>query len=92
MPRGRPKEIPQQEAPRKFTRTYEDETTVETWTFNLDKFDKGPVSVDIKYKNGVDKRWVKEQNEQKRVKKEMKRIAKVKPTKSAPKKRKTRKK
>ena len=76
MARGRPKELPPQEQPRKFTRTYEDEDTIETWTFNLDKF-HGPISVDIKYKNGVDKKWVKNQNEQKRAKKEMKRIVKL---------------
>jgi hypothetical protein len=39
----------------KFTRVYEDDETIETWTFDLDKFKRGPVSVDIKYKAGADK-------------------------------------
>jgi len=41
---------------RKFTRVYEDDDTIETWTFNLDKFKQGPINVDIKYKSGADKR------------------------------------
>jgi hypothetical protein len=35
---------------KKFTRVYEDEETVSTWTYDLDKFKNGPISVDIKYK------------------------------------------
>jgi len=35
--RGRPAAIIQEEAPRKYTKTYEDESTTETWTFDLDK-------------------------------------------------------
>ena len=34
----------------KFNRVYEDEDTIETWTFDLEKFKRGPVSVDVKYK------------------------------------------
>jgi hypothetical protein len=34
----------------KFTRTYEDEYTIEVWTFDLEVFKLGPISVDIKYK------------------------------------------
>ena len=75
--RGRPKNIEPVEQPRKFVRVYEDENTVETWKYDLNKFINGPIEVDIKYKNGVDKKWVRNQNEQKRVKKEMKRIAKI---------------
>ena len=41
---------------RKFTRTYEDEDTTETWIYDLDKFDKGPISVEIKYRAGAEKR------------------------------------
>lgn len=64
--------------PTKFTRVYEDETSIDTWTFDLDKFPRGPISVDIKYKNGADKKWIKNQNEAKRVKKEWKKLNKNK--------------
>ena len=39
----------------KFTRVYEDELTIETWTYDTDKFRNGPISVDIKYKAGAEK-------------------------------------
>jgi hypothetical protein len=55
--RGRPKNIIQQEKPLKFTRTYEDDMAVETWTYDLDKNPNGPVLVDIKYKYNIDKKW-----------------------------------
>jgi hypothetical protein len=75
MSRGRPKELPVIEIPHKFTRTFEDEDTTEVWTYDLTKSD-GPVSVDIKYKNGVDKKWAKLQKEHTRVKSEMRKIDK----------------
>ena len=75
MGRGIPKVIIQTEKPLKFTRTYEDDTTTEVWTYDLNKSD-GPVSVDIKYKNGADKKWAKEQKEHTRVKSEMRKIDK----------------
>ena len=53
--RGRPAAIIQEEAPRKYTRVYEDEYAIETWTFDIDKFRNGPIQVDIKYKAGADK-------------------------------------
>ena len=59
---------------RKYIRTYEDETTIETWLYNLDVTRSGPIEVNIKYKNGEDKKWTKNQNEMKRVKKEWKKI------------------
>lgn len=68
------KQVPTQT---KFTRVYEDENTTETWTFDLDKFTRGPISVEIKYKNGADKKWIKNQNEAKRVAKEQKRLDKI---------------
>lgn len=40
----------------KFTRTYEDEFAIETWTYDLDKFNKGPINIDIKYKAGAEKK------------------------------------
>jgi hypothetical protein len=53
--RGRPATIIQEEAPRKYTRVYEDEYAIETWSFDIDKFRNGPISVDIKYKAGAEK-------------------------------------
>ena len=61
----------------KFTRVYEDDETIETWTFDLDKFDRGPVSVDIKYKVGADKAIklrAKEAKQQKKIARQMKKI------------------
>jgi hypothetical protein len=53
--RGRPATTIQEEAPRKYTRVYEDEYAIETWSFDIDKFRNGPISVDIKYKAGAEK-------------------------------------
>ena len=75
--RGRPKTIVHTDHPRKFTRTYEDEFTVETWKFDLDKFDKGPIEVDIKYKAGAEKAIkarAKELKQIKRTERQMKKI------------------
>ena len=61
----------------KFTRTYEDEDTIETWTYDLDKFDKGPISVEIKYKAGAEKRIkqrAKDTTQQKKIARQMKKI------------------
>jgi len=77
--RGRPKEIEHAPAPRKFTRVYEDDDTIETWTFNLDKFARGPIDVDIKYKAGAEKRIkqrVKEAKQQKKTERQMNKISK----------------
>ena len=65
--RGRPKEIIIEPPSRKFTKTYEDEHTIEIWTYNLDKH-HGPISVDIKYKEGYDKGWAKRQKNVKDMK------------------------
>ena len=75
--RGRPKETQVADQPRKFARVYEDDNTVETWKYDLDKFDKGPIEVDIKYKPGAEKRLkqqVKEALQQKKVERQMKKI------------------
>jgi len=75
--RGRPKEIIQEPAPRKFSRVYEDELTIETWKFDLDKFNRGPIEVDIKYKAGAEKAiklQAKEAKQQKKIAKQMKKI------------------
>ena len=75
--RGRPKEIDQEPAPTKFNRVYEDEYTIETWKFDLNKFDKGPIEVDIKYKAGAEKALklrAKEAKQQKKIDRQMKKI------------------
>lgn len=86
MPRGRPKKIrpegyidphPIQEQPKKFVRTYENDNSTETWNFDLEKKTNGPIEVNIKYKGGADKKWVKDQNEQKRIKRDFKKINKL---------------
>jgi hypothetical protein len=74
--RGRPAAIIPQECPRKFIKVFEDEDTIETWTYNLDK-SNGPILVDIKYKNGVDKKWAKMQKDNIRQKSEMRKIIKA---------------
>ena len=50
---GRPKTIKPipLENPNKYTRIYEDEESIVTWTYNLNIFSNGPISVEIKYKN-----------------------------------------
>ena len=63
----------------KFQRVYEDELTTETWSFDTDKFRNGPISVDIKYKNGADtqKNWnklAKQSRDDKRSARQMKKI------------------
>jgi hypothetical protein len=75
--RGRPAAIIQEEAPRKFTRVYEDEYAVETWSFDIDKFRNGPISVDIKYKAGAEKAIklnAKNNKQEKKTARQMKKI------------------
>ena len=78
--RGRPpKEITPQENPTKFNRTYEDEYATEVWTFDLNKSPYCPISVDIKYKSGAEKRIkqeIKEAKQQKKIARQMKKINK----------------
>jgi hypothetical protein len=62
---------------RKFTRVYEDDETIETWTFDLDKFDKGPISVDIKYKAGAEKKIKARAKDNKQVKKIARQMKKI---------------
>jgi len=74
--RGRPKETTEPYPPRKFTRVYEDEYTIETWTYNLDRR-SGPLSVDIKYKPGAEKaikQGAKEAKQEKKTARQMKKI------------------
>jgi hypothetical protein len=75
--RGRPAAIIQEEAPRKYTRIYEDEYAIETWTFDIDKFRNGPISVDIKYKAGAEKAIklnAKNNKQEKKASRQMKKI------------------
>jgi len=61
----------------KFERKYEDDDTIETWMFDLDKFKYGPVEVDIKYKAGAEKRIkqrAKEAKQQKKLERQMNKI------------------
>ena len=82
--KGRPKEMQPEDMPRKFLRIYEDDDTIETWKYDLNKFERGPIEVDIKWKNGLDKpkNWNKMQKEAKnerRTERQMKKIN-TKPT------------
>jgi hypothetical protein len=45
----------QSDNPNKYTRVYEDDESITTWTFNLDIFSNGPILVDIKYKTETNK-------------------------------------
>jgi len=67
----------QENKPSKFIRIYEDELTIETWKFDLKKFDKGPIEVDIKYKVGAEKilkQQAKEAKQAKKIARQMKKI------------------
>ena len=74
--RGRPKEIIDIPTARKFTKVYEDEYAVETWTYNLDKH-HGPINVDIKYKVGAEKamkQGARQAKQEKKIARQMKKI------------------
>jgi len=74
--RGRPKEIVIEPSPRKFTKVYEDEYAVETWTYDLNKH-HGPMSVEIKYKPGAEKaikQNAKNAKQEKKTARQMKKI------------------
>ena len=75
--RGRPKEIIDEPKPTKFERRYEDEDSVEVWKFDLKKFDKGPIEVNITYKAGAEKRLkqrAKDTKQEKKIARQMKKI------------------
>ena len=84
MSRGRPKEQPIEPKPLKFTRTYEDDDTITTWKFDLNKFVNGPIEVNIQYKAGAEKRIkerAKEAKQQKKIARQAKKLEKnAKPT------------
>ena len=61
----------------KFERKYEDDDTIEIWKFDLEKFSSGPIEVDIKYKNGAEKRIkqrAKEAKQEKKIARQMNKI------------------
>jgi len=61
----------------KFERKYEDDDTIEIWKFDLEKFARGPIEVDIKYKAGAEKRIkqrAKEAKQQKKIARQMNKI------------------
>jgi hypothetical protein len=61
----------------KFERKYEDDDTIEIWKFDLEKFARGPIEVDIKYKTGAEKRIkqrAKEAKQQKKIARQMNKI------------------
>jgi hypothetical protein len=60
-----------------FTRIYEDDETIEVWTFDLDKFSGGPISVDIKYKAGAEKQIKNRAKEEKQIKKTARQMKKI---------------
>jgi len=79
MARGRPIESTASDIPRKFKRVYEHEDCTIIWKFDLDITDKGPIEVDIRYKNNSDseKNWknkAKNAKEERRINREMKKI------------------
>lgn len=77
--KGRPKEMQLEDMPRKFLRIYEDDNTVETWKYDLNKFERGPIEVDIKWKNGLDKpkNWNKMQKEAKNERRSDRQMKKI---------------
>ena len=76
MSRGRPAAIETVEPPLKYTRVFEDELIIETWTYDLNKF-HGPINVDIKYKAGAEKaikQQIKQAKQEKKTARQMKKI------------------
>jgi hypothetical protein len=56
---------------------YEDDESIDTWTFDLEKFDKGPILVDIKYKTGAEKLIKARIQENKKIKKTERQMKKI---------------
>jgi len=62
---------------KKFTRVFEDDDVIETWTYDPTITTKGPISVDIKYKPGAEKRIkqrAKDTKQEKKTARQMKKI------------------
>lgn len=77
MSRGRPKEMQAEPKPIKFIRIYEDDETIETWKFDTNKFARGPIEVDIKYKAGAEKAMKARFKEAKQIKKTERQMNKI---------------
>ena len=61
----------------KFERKYEDDDVIEIWKFDLEKFARGPIEVDIKYKAGAEKRIkqrAKDAKQEKKIARQMNKI------------------
>jgi len=62
---------------KKFTRVFEDDTSIETWVYDPAITTRGPISIDIKYKAGAEKaikQRAKEAKQEKKVARQMKKI------------------
>jgi hypothetical protein len=62
---------------KKFTRVFEDEDVTETWVYDPSITTKGPISVDIKYKAGAEKRIKQRANDTKQEKKTARQMKKI---------------
>jgi hypothetical protein len=67
----------QENKPTKFIRIYEDEHSITTWKYDLKKFDKGPIEVDIKYKAGAEKALKQQAKEARQAKKTVRQMKKL---------------
>lgn len=74
--RGRPKIQVLDDKPRRFTRVYDEEETTTIWTYDLDRFERGPISVEIKYKPGAEKA-MKLREKQAKLEKKLKKQEKI---------------
>jgi hypothetical protein len=75
--RGRPKQLPVEEQPTKYSRVYEDELTIRTWKYDLNITDRGPIEVNIVYKPGAEKlqkQMAKQAKIDRRINREMRKI------------------
>ncbi len=75
--RGRPKQLPVEDQPTKFSRVYEDELSIRTWKYDLNITDRGPIEVSIVYKPGAEKlqrQIAKQAKIDRRINREMRKI------------------
>jgi hypothetical protein len=62
---------------KKFTRIFEDEDVTETWIYDPALTTRGPISVDIKYKAGAEKRIKQRAKDAKQEKKTARQMRKI---------------
>ena len=75
--RGRPRQLPVEEQPTKFSRVYESELSTTTWKYDLNITDRGPIEVSIVYKPGAEKlqkQIAKQAKIDRRINREMRKI------------------